>query len=162
LKLSKLFLGEVAIVLVVLIVIVVFVEGNSSLATSTQSAPIGAYNQKTYAQDIITIAKGEAYSSVFDYSSYEPAILKIDLTVTGTVSAGYLDLTCNGRYVGSVYVSADTHHALISAISITGAEWVKPPSAYSNAFSNEVAFASNAEDGFEGTFSFQINLKGSR
>ena len=161
-KLGKLFVAELAVVTVVLIVVVVLVEVNPSLAVSSQSTPIGAFKTKVYAADTVIITKGDAFSTQFDYSSYEPAILNIDVTATNIQTPGYLSFTCNGRYVGSVYVSPENIHASISAITLSGSEWIKPPSAYSNAFSNQIIFSSDSDQGFVGTFDYQINLKGSR
>ena len=161
-KLGKLFVAELAAVIVVLIIIVVVVQVSPSLAASEQSTSIGTYNTKEYAADTINIVKGDSFSTAFDYSSYEPAILAIDLTFSSVQTPGYLSLICNGRYVGQVYASSGNTHTSLSAISVSGSEWIKPPSAYSPAFSNQIIFSSDIDQGFEGTFEYQINLKGSR
>jgi hypothetical protein len=162
LKLGKLFVAELAIVIIVLVVIVVVVEVNPTLAASKHSAPIGTYNTKEYAADTVTINKGDAFGAAFEYSSYEPAILVINVKFTDIQTPGYIGFSANGRYIGSIYASPDNPQTSISAISIAGSEWVKPPSAYSSAFSNEVIFSSDSNNGFAGTFDYQINLKGSR
>jgi hypothetical protein len=162
LKLRKLFVTELAIVIIVLIAVVVVVEVNPALAGSSQSAPIGVFNSKIYAADTVLIAKGESFSTSFDYSSYEPAILVIDVHFSDIQSAGTLNLMCNGRYLGSVYGSPDNPQASLSAISVSGSEWIKPPSAYSSSFSNQIIFASDSDQGFAGTFNYQVTLKGSR
>lgn len=161
-KLGKIFVAELAVVIVVLLVIVVVVEVNPSLAASKQAQLIGAFNTKEYAADSVTIAKGQAFTTSFDYSSYEPAILAIDVKFSNIQTPGTLSFTINGRYVGSVYASPSNPHTSISAITFSNSEWIKPPSAYSNAFSNQVIFSSDNDKGFEGTFDYQINLRGSR
>jgi len=158
LKLGKLFFAELAIVIVALIVAVVVVEVSPNL--SKRSTTIGAYNAKAYATDTIAILKGEAFSTSFDYSGYEPAILVIDVTASDVQSQGYLSFVCNGRFLSSVYVSSDNQRASISAITLAGAEWVKSPSAYTEAYSNQIDFLSDSDTGFEGTFDYQIDLKG--
>ncbi len=160
-KLGKLFAAELAVVLVALIVVVVVVEVNPALAGSEQSQNIGAFKEKLYVQDTVSIAKGESWGTSFEYSSYEPAILLMYVSFTDVQAPGYLGVTCNGRYVGRVYGNEKSHTSL-SAISMAGAEWVKPPSAYSEAFTNQIIFSSDADKGFAGTFSYQISLKGSR
>ena len=160
-KLRKLFVAELALVFTVLIVIVVVVEVNPALGGSTQSQDIGAFNQKLFSQGAVSITRATSFSTSFDYSSYEPAVLVIDLKFSTIQSPGTLSATCNGRYIGSVY-AADKSHATFSAISMSGTEWVKPPSAYSSAFTNQIIFSSDADQGFEGIFTYQISLRGSR
>jgi hypothetical protein len=162
LKLRKLFVAELAVVIIVLIAVVVVVQVNPTLAASQQSATIGAFNSKIYANDKVTVVKGDTYSTTFDYSSYEPAILVIDLTFSNIQSSGYLSVICNGRYVGSVYASANNPHTSMSAITLSGSEWVKPPSAYSTTFVNQIIIQSDLDQGYDGTFAYQISLKGSR
>jgi hypothetical protein len=162
LKLRKLFVTELAIVIVVLTVIIVVVEVNPALAGASQSAPIGAFNSKIYASDAVTVLKGDTASASFDYSSFEPAILVVNLHFSDVQSAGSLTVVCNDRYVGTINVSPSNPDASISAVSVSGSEWIKPPSAYSNSFSNQIVFVSDSDVGCVGTFGYQIILKGSR
>jgi hypothetical protein len=161
LKLGRLFFIEISVIITVLIVTVIIIQVDPSLAGSKQAQLIGAYNQKVIGKDTITIAKGDAFSTQFGYSSFEPAVLVLDLTFTSCQSSGYLNLECNGRYIGTILVTPDNHHTIVSAISVTGAEWVKPPSLYSDTFTNQIIFSSDSSNGYAGTFDFQIRLKGS-
>jgi hypothetical protein len=161
LKLGKLFLVEIAVVLVVLVAVVIVVEVNPALASS-QTSQIGAYNQKLYDQDTVSISKGQTSTTSFKYSSYEPVILEVDFTFSDVQSPGYISCTCNGRYLGIVYASQNNQHSSMSAVSFSGSDIVKSPSTYSNAYTKQVYFTSFYEQGFEGTFSYQINLKGTR
>jgi hypothetical protein len=162
LKLGKLFLIEIAVVLVVLIVVVSVVAVTPALSGKKNTLPIGAYNQKLFVEDTIPIAKGQAFSERFDYFSYEPAILVIDLTFSGVVSDGTLGLQCNGRSIGIVNASSTSRQSEISVFTFSGTEWVKGPSTYSDAFTNQIIFYSSPSEGFEGTFNVQISIKGSR
>ena len=151
------------IVFVVLMVIVVAIEVNPTLSGSSQTAPIGAFNGKIYSTDTVAIGRGQSFSAAFDYQSYEPAILVIDVQCSDIQNAGVLSIICNGRYVGSIQVSPDKPTGALSAISVCGSEWVKPPSAYSTvAFTNQVIVSSDYDTGFEGTVKYQISLKGSQ
>ncbi len=160
-KIGKLFFAEIFVIITVLVVTVVVIQVDPSLAGSKQAQVIGAFNQNVIGQDTITIVKGDAFSTQFEYSSFEPAIFVLDLTFRDSQSSGYLTLQLNGRYIGSIFVTPEKHQATISAISLTGAEWVKPPSAYSNSFTNQIIFSSDSSDGYVGTFDFQISLNGS-
>jgi hypothetical protein len=162
LKLSKLFVAELAAIVIVVVVVVVFVEVNPALAAGNQTAPIGAFNQKLYSQNSVRISRGEEFTTSFDYSSYEPAILVVDVTFSDAQTQGALDVTCNGRYIGSVYGQSNNARASVCAISFSGTDWVKPPSAYSNAYTNQIIFSSDYNRGFEGVFNYQVSLKGSR
>jgi hypothetical protein len=162
LKLKKLFAIEIASVIVVLVIIMFFVEVTPYLVSSKPNAQIGVYNQKEFAKDIVTLASGQTASAQFNYSTYDPAILIIDLTFQNWQTPGYLSLYCNGRIIATVYASTANPEIHFTTISVSGWDWVKPPSTNSFTYGNEVTFSSEPQNGYEGTFSYQISIRGSR
>ena len=79
LNLKKLFVVEIAIVIVAIVMVAVFVEISPYLSASNQTGQIGVYNQREYAQETVTLQQGQRASSRFNYTTYDPAILVVDL-----------------------------------------------------------------------------------
>lgn len=160
-KFKKLLMVEVASIITILSLVIVFVEVTPNLVSSSEQS-IGVYNQKEFAIGTATLRVGEMASAQFNYSTFDPAILVIDLTFQNWQTPGDLSILCNGRNVATVLASTDNHTIRITTISVSGRDWVKPPSVNSYTYGNEVTFKSEPQNGFEGTFSYNINIRGSR
>jgi hypothetical protein len=162
LKLKKLITIEIASVVAILLVIMVFVEVTPYLASSKPNSQIGVYNEKVFAKDNVTLALGQMASAQFNYSTYDPAILVVDLVFQNWQAQGALSVYCNGRLVATINATPDNPTVRLTSISVSGWDWVKPPSVNSFTYGNEVTFVSEPGNGYEGTFSYQIDIRGSR
>jgi hypothetical protein len=145
---------------VVLFLIITFAEIVPFLRSSKQNTSIGLYQEREYARGNVTLAVGERSSLRFTYLSYDPAILILDMVFLTWNSTGYLTLRCNNRIFASVFVHPENSHVSVTAVTVSGREWVKPPSTMFGL--NEVAFESELENGYAGTFSYKISIRGSR
>jgi hypothetical protein len=162
LKLKGLFAVEVASIITVVVLVLVFVEVTPYLASGNQNKSIGIYGQRIYVQGTTEIASGEIASAQFNYSSYDPAILVVDLNFRTWPTPGYLSLSCNGRTIATINVTPDMPAVRFTTISLSGWDWVKPPSADAYTYGNEVTFVSDAGGGYEGAFDYKISIRGSR
>ena len=160
-KFKKLLILEVIAIIVIVSIVLVIVEGVPSFVSSSQ-ASIGVYNQREYAKGVITLGTGEIASAQFNYSSFDPAILVIDLSFKNWQTTGSLTILCNGRNIATILASPDYPTTRLTTISVSGWDWVKPPSINSFTYGNEVTFQSEPKNGFEGTFNYQISIRGSR
>jgi hypothetical protein len=162
LKLKKLLAIEIASAIIVLAVVLVVVEVTPYLSSSQANAQIGTFNEKVFAKGTLTLALGQSASAQFNYSTYDPAILVVDLTFQDWQVPGNLSMYCNGRLISTIYATPDNPTVRLTTISVSGWEWVKSPSIDSFTYGNEVTFVSDPADGFEGTFNYQIDIRGSR
>jgi hypothetical protein len=162
LKLQKLFVVEIASIVIILVVILVAVEVSPYLASASQDNQIGMYNQKEFAKGTITLAKGQSASAQFNYTTYDPAILIVDIAFKSWQTPGRLSLYCNGRVIATIQASVVNPNVHFSTISVSGWDYVKPPSIDSYTYGNEVSFVSDIENGYAGDFSYQISIRGSR
>ncbi len=161
-NLKKLFAVEIAVGLVVVIAILWVVEVNPYLLSSKSSNQIGMYNEKTYVVGNVTLGLGQQASAQFNYSIYDPAILVIDLKFQDWQSPGDLSVYCNGRVIATLQATPSNPTTRMVTISVSGWDWVKPPTIDAYTYGNEVTFSSDPETGYQGTFSYQINIRGSR
>ncbi len=161
-KLKRLFALEIALAAISLAVILVVVEVIPYLASANQNSQIGMYNQREFAKGVVTLAKGQTASAQFNYSTFDPAILVVDIAFQSWRNSGRLSLYCNGILMAEMQATPDNPTMRFSTISFSGRDWVKPPSVYSFTYGNEVAFVSDPESGYEGDFSYQISIRGSR
>ncbi len=161
-KLKSLFAFEIAAVAVAIIVIMFFVEFTPYLASSKPNSQIGVYNQREYAKGSVSLAMGQTASAQFNYSTYDPAILVVDLAFQNWQNSGYLSLYCNGRVIATIQATPNNPSVRLTTISVSGWDWVKPPSVNAFTYGNEVTFVSEPENGYEGNFSYQISIRGSR
>jgi hypothetical protein len=167
LNLKKLFVAEIAIVVVAIVVVTVFVEISPFLSASNQMGQIGVYNQREYAQETVTLGRGQRASSMFNYTTYDPAILVVDLTFKDWQKSGTLSLYCNGILIDTFEATPSNPSVESTTVTFSGFDLVKPPAsrlAVSSifAYGNEISFLSPQENGYEGTFSYQVNIRGSR
>jgi hypothetical protein len=159
---KKLFAIEIASAFLVLTAILVVVEVSPYLSSSQANAQIGMYNEKVFAKGLVTLPIGQSASAQFNYSTYDPAILVIDLAFQDWQIPGDLSIYGNGRLIATIHATPDNPTVRLTTISVSGWDWVKPPSINSFTYGNEVSFVSEPANGFEGTFTYQIDIRGSR
>jgi hypothetical protein len=162
LNLKRLFAIEIGVAVVVIVLVVFFFEVTPYLASSKQSDSVGIYHQKMFAQGVTTLALGQQASAQFNYSTYDPAILVMYLSFQSWQTPGDLSVNCNGRRIATVHASPDNPTIQLTTVSVSGWDWVKPPSLDAYTYGNEVTFVSEPLGGYEGTFSYQIEIRGSR
>jgi hypothetical protein len=166
-NLRKLFVVEIVVVIVAVVLVLVFVEISPFLATSNQTGQIGVYNQREFAKDTVTLERGQRTSSMFNFTTYDPAILVVDLTFKDWKTSGSLSMFCNGILLDTFKVTPDNPSVESITVTFSGFDLVKPPQSklaisYVFAYGNELSFLSPQDDGYEGTFSYQVNIRGSR
>jgi hypothetical protein len=162
LKLKKLFAIEIASAAIILVVVLGVVEVAPYLASASQNNQIGMYNQRKFAEGAVTLTKGQIASAQFNYSTYDPAILIVDLAFQSWQTPGRLSLYCNGRLIATIHATPANPTVRFTTISVSGWDWVKPPSINSFTYGNEVTFNSDPQNGYEGDFTYQISIRGSR
>ncbi len=167
LNLKKLFVAEIAIIILVIVIVAVFVEISPFLSASTQTGQIGVYNQRLYAQNTVTLAQGQSASSMFNYTTYDPAILVVDLAFKDWQAPGTLSLYCNGILINTFEATPSLPSIESTAVTFSGSDIVKPPPsklAISSifAYGNEISIVSPQQNGYAGTFSYQVSIRGSR
>jgi hypothetical protein len=169
LKLKKLMVVEISVVVIVFVSILLFVEITPYLASANSESQIGTYNQRLFLQGNATLSAGHSVSAWFNYSSFDPPILVLELTFLSWQTPGSLLVYCNGLRIATIEASPDKPNVVLTAVAVSGIDLVKtradliypaPPNAYT--FGNQVAFAPNPGDGYEGSFSYRISLRGSR
>lgn len=167
-KLKKLIIGEIVIVVVILLAAMVVIEGIPYLEASTQNAAVAMYQQKEYANGAITLRRGEEARTRFNYTTYDPAILVIELSFQSWEFAGNLTFYCNGKPFASIIAQADTPNVSLSVISVSGEDWVQTTTATTRSsgstftFGNEITFSSETQSGYAGTFTYRIAVRGSK
>jgi hypothetical protein len=159
-KLKKIFAVEITLVLIVLIVIMVFIETAPYLASSRDNDSIGVFDQKSYPKRTLSLASGKSANATFNYSSYDPSIIVLDLSFETCEKPGYFLLYCNYREIVNIFINSETPPLTLNLISVSGLDWVEPPSAMFGL--NELLFESPSQDGYAGTLAYQISLRGSR
>jgi hypothetical protein len=167
-KLGKIILVELVFIVVVLLVVLVAIEGVPTLGSSGQNSSIEMYQEKTFKEGKITLTQGQTQSTRFNYTSFDPAIMQIDLNFQTIQSSGNLTLYCNGRAFTSIIPNIQQPQVTLTVFSLSGTDWVQTLTT-SNLFlgsiflyGNEITFTSTLTNGFEGTFSYTINIRGSR
>ena len=159
-KMKRLLIVEIVLLVVALLSVVAFVEIAPFLRPSKQSYSIGLYREREYAGGNVTLAYGQRSSVRFTYTSYDPAILTLEIAFLTWESSGYLVFRCNNRVFASVFASPENPVLSFIVVTFSGREWVEPPSSMFGL--NEIAFESDLENGYEGMFDYRINVRGSR
>ena len=157
---KRLLTVEIMLLVVALLSVVAFVEIAPFLRPSRQSYSIGLYREREYARGNVTLASGQRSSVRFTYTSYDPAILTLDVTFLTWESSGHLVFRCNNRIFASVFASPENPVVSFIVVTFSGREWVEPPSSMFGL--NEIAFESELENGYEGMFDYRISVRGSR
>ena len=159
-RLKKPLIVEITMLVVALLLVVAFVEIAPFLRPSRQAYSIGLYREREYARGNVTLASGQLWSVRFTYTSYDPAILTLEVTFLTWESPGYLVFRCNNRIFATVLASPENHNLSFIVVTFSGREWVEPPSSMFGV--NEIGFESQVENGYEGMFSYKISIRGSR
>jgi hypothetical protein len=165
-NLKKIFVIEIVVVVVVALLSVLLVEVTPYLAYS-KTDQIGVFNQREYAQENVTIRKGQRASSQFNYTTYDPAILVVDLAFQSWQTPGTLSLYCNGILIVSFEATPRNPTVQLTTVTFSGYDLVQPPPPKLGpslvfAYGNEITVYSPQEGGFEGSFSYRIGIRGSR
>ncbi len=166
-NLKQAFVGEVAAAVVIILVVTVVVEVTPYLASSKQSGQIGVFNQREFARDTVTLTAGQRASSQFNYTTYDPAILVAGLHFENWEKPGYLSMYCNGVLIVSFNATPNNPDVQLTTVTFSGYDLVKTPPPNLGvsllfAYGNEVSFLSSEDNGYSGTFSYQISIRGSR
>lgn len=166
-NLKKLVVFEIAAVIVAIVLVTVFVGITPYLVSSGQNGQIGVFNQREYAQQTVTIQNGQSKSSRFNYTTYDPAILVVNLKFQDWQKPGVLSMYCNGILIDTFDATPRDPYIKSATVTFSGFDLVKPPSSrlgisYQFAYGNEISFLSPIENGYEGTFNYQISIRGSR
>ena len=168
-KLKKLFAIEISVAVVILVIILLLVEVTPYLASSKSDSQIGMYNQRLFAEGNATVSSSQTVSAWFNYSSFDPPILVFDLTFQSWQTPGALSIYCNGLRIATIDASPDNPHVVLTVIAVSGLDLVKtradlvfPASSNAYIYGNQIAFTPNPGDGYEGSFNYQISLRGSR
>jgi len=159
-KLKKLFAVEITLVLVVITVTMVFVEVTPYLVSSRANGSIGVFKQESYPRGTLRLTSGQLANSTFKYSSYDPSIIVLNLSFEICEKPGYLILYCNYREIAKLFINPETPPITLNLVSFSGLDWIEPPTAMFGL--NELVFESASKDGYAGTLTYQINLRGSR
>lgn len=167
LKLKRIVLFEVTAIALIVIFIAVLVEFTPYLTTDAQSSQIDVFQQKEYFRNTVTLASGQRTSAQFNYTTYDPAILVVDIEFANWEKSGYLSLYCNGILIVTFEATPNNPYVELTTITFSGFDIVKPPppklpTSFTLAYGNEVSLLSTEENGYQGTFSYQVNIRGSR
>jgi hypothetical protein len=166
-SLQKILMVEIFAIIIVVVFVAIFVEVTPYLAASKQSDQIGVFNQRIYDQQTVTLQAGQRASSRFNYTTYDPAILVVDLKFQNWLTPGNLSLYCNGILIGSFAATPNNPDVQLTTVTFSGYDLVKPPTPKSGisflfSYGNEISIQSPDRNGYEGTFNYQISIRGSR
>jgi hypothetical protein len=153
---------ELAVAVVVVGVVLFLVEVNPYLISTKPSSSISVYSQKEFGNATITLSPGQSATARFNYSTYDPAILVIDLTFQNWRAPGDLSIYINGSPISTIYAPPGKPQTRLSIVSFSGQDWVKAPGPDSFTYGNEITFVSEPVDGYDGTITYQISIRGSR
>ena len=159
-RLKRIVFFEIVSVVAVLLAAMAALVLIPSLQPSKQNASISLYSVRSFPKNTITLTSGAAINVPFDYSSYDPAIIVLELSFQNCEEPGHLTLYCNYRRVASIFAGPETPALFLNLISVSGSDWVEPPSAMFG--TNELLFESELQNGYEGSLTYQVTLRGSR
>ncbi len=148
---------------VVLVAVIVFVGLTPYLSSSQKNRAVGVYNERVFDEGNLTLIRGKTVqSALFNYTTFDPAILVLDLNFQTWQSQGNLTISVNDQVLANIKPSPENPQITLNAVSFSGEDLVKPHEVYSRFFSNEISFSSKANEGYSGTFSYKISIRGSR
>ncbi len=158
---------EITLVVVILVVVLIIVQFTPYLASSSQNDKVGVFNQKPYVQNTVSLLAGQKASCRFNYSSFDPAILVIDLTFESWLTPGYLSLYCNGVLIVTIEATPRNPDVQLTTVTVSGYDLVKPHYQLTGllttyTYGNEISFLSTVNNGYEGIFGYKISIRGSR
>jgi len=162
-ELKKLIVAEIVLVAVILIVVMVVIEGVPYLEASQQNPSVSMYQEREYDKGNVTLARGENARIRFNYSTYDPSILVIELSFQSWQSPGNLTLLCNGKQFASFVATPEKPTMSLSVLSVSGQDWLRTYSATvaNSTLDNEITFSSEPLNGYAGTFNYRIAVRGS-
>jgi hypothetical protein len=137
------------------------IQADPYFRPSAQQARLGSV-PKEFSSGNITLSMGQAAVSTFDYSSYEPAILRVVVEYSTVQASGPVSVYLNGRYLGLLGAAEPGKSVGLTAITFAGVELVETPDYGATSAPNALAFVSDEPYGFEGEFTFHIYLIGSQ
>ena len=162
-ELKKVIMIEITVVVIVLVGVMAFVGIIPYLASSQQNRSIGVYNERLFDEGNVTLSRGNAIpSAIFNYTTFDPAILVLDLDFQTWEAPGNLTISVNGLNLATISPSPENPHFSLNAVSFSGEDLVIPYSVKSILSNNQVDFSSKTGEGYAGTFSYRISIRGSR
>jgi hypothetical protein len=162
-ELKKVIIAEIALVIIVLVAVMAFIGITPYLTSSQQNTSIGVYKEKVFDEGNVTLIRGKTVqSAIFNYTTFDPAILVLDLNFKTWQSKGNLTIAVNDQVFATIYPTPENPKVTLKAVSFSGEDLVKPYSIYSRFFSNEIYFSSKPSEGYAVTFSYKISIRGSR
>ena len=160
---------EIVTVIIAILIGLIFFQMTPYLQSSGRSGSIGVFNQQDYVKETATIQPGEIVNSRFNYNTYDPAILKIEVSFQDWKKPGNLSLYLNYVLIDSFEATPQKPSYETTTITFSGFELVKPPPINPEMASSAQFFASNLlyfesplDGGYEGTFNYHISIRGSR
>jgi hypothetical protein len=161
-KLQRLFIIEIAVIIVAVVAILIFVQVSPFLASSKPDSSVDVFDQKEFASGNATLTTGQRVGASFNYSTYDPAILVLDLAFQSWQQPGNLSIYCNTKRLTTIYASQEKPQVTFNIISLSGLDWVDAPTLPGKGAVNRISFASEVENGYEGSFSYELYVRGSR
>ena len=161
-KLKRLFVVEIISIVILVVVLMIFVEGSPFLAASKPNSSVEIYDQKEFAKGTVTLTKGQRIIVPFNYSTYDPAILVFEMQFQSWELPGNLSLYCNTKRLITVFASPKEPQISLKAVSLSGLDWVDSPTIVYPSAINRIILVSEAENGYVGTFSYELYIRGSR
>jgi hypothetical protein len=160
---------EIIAIVLAIVIVALFVGVTPYLASSGGTGQIGIFKQQEYANETATIQRGQTAVTRFKYDTYDPAILKIDIQFQDWKKPGNLSIYLNYVLIDSFEATPKNPNFNKTTITFSGFELVKPPpvdlgmSSSAQFFAiNLLYFESPLEGGYEGTFNYQVSIRGSR
>jgi hypothetical protein len=161
--LKKVVMLEIIIVVIVLAVVMTFVGIIPYLTSSQQSRSIGVYSERVYDEGNVTLIRGKTMqSAIFNYTTFDPAILVLDLNFQTWQAQGNLTISVNSIDLATITPTPEKPQVSLNAVSFSGQDLVTPYAVYSILSSNQIDFSSKIGEGYAGTFSYRISIRGSR
>jgi hypothetical protein len=161
LKLKKLFVIEIAAIVVVIAVLLLLVEVSPFLASSKPNSSVAVYDQKEFAKSVATLTRGQRATVAFNYSTYDPSILVLNILFQSWKTPGNLSIYCNVKLLTTIFATPEKSQITLNVVSLSGLDWVDSPNLTSPNAINRIIFVSD-ENGYEGTFSYELYIRGSR
>jgi len=159
-KLKGLFVLEIGIIVIIIVSAIAFLLLMPSLGSSQLYESMDSYSQKTTPIHYISIIRDQPGIVRFNYSSYDPSIIVLDLYFESVDTPGDFDIFCNYRHAATVSVTPETKKTTLNLVSFSGLDWVEPMTSMFGL--NDLIFESKDTNGFLGTISYQITFRGSR
>jgi hypothetical protein len=159
-KLKRLFAIEIALIIGILACALAFLLLTPNLGSSQLYGSMDAFTQRSDPIHYISIIKDQPGIVRFNYTSYDPSIIVLDLYVDSIDHPGDFDVFCNYKHVAKVSMTPETEKVTLNLVSFSGLDWVEPMTSMFGL--NDLVFESSDPNGFIGTIAYQITFRGSR